>query len=301
MDIAQESVSEAISLYEKWLGSRNFQVRDSQREMLEFVTETLASENSLGVVEAGTGTGKTIALCAGALPVARKKKKKLVIVTATVGLQSQLLNYELSELARLDDKPVSFQVAKGRRRFVCLAKLERNDQTLRFSNSEADTESGSFGHERFTELWNKFHSQEWSGDMDAAPVPIDANLIAEATTESYACRRTACKWYEDCPYYDMRAEVRDADVVVTNYDLLLQDLLIGSQILPDPASSIYLLDEAHKLHDKTLSAFAMSLDLVQLKGWAEELRLRLVNLVQKLRKQSVVTTKLESIVETQIT
>ena len=259
--------------------------------MVSFVADTLSSNNPIGVVEAGTGTGKTIALCSGAVPVARQRQKTLVIVTATVGLQSQLLNQELIELARLDDEPISFQAAKGRRRYVCLAKLERFETNLRFSEGSTDTNDPVSDFDAPNELFRQFRSKSWDGDLDGAPVSVSAELNTAITTELFGCQGTACKWYAECPYYAMREDVRQADIVVANYDLLLQDLLIDSQILPDPTSSIYLLDEAHKLHDKTLSAFSKRLDLPKLALWVQELQEKLVALVPKLRDQSVVTKK----------
>lgn len=260
--------------------------------MLRFVAETLDSDEPIGVVEAGTGTGKTIALCAGAIPIAREKKKSLVVVTATVGLQSQLLNQELLDLARLDEEPITFEAAKGRRRYVCLAKLERFQTGLGIS--EGSPESGARMHEMNapSELFRRFRNRLWDGDLDRAPISIEPELMPVITTDKFGCQGTSCKWYDECPYYVMREEVRQADVVVTNYDLLLQDLLIDSQILPDPESSIYLFDEAHKLHDKALSAFSKQLDLSELVAWLRNLQDHLVDLVPRLNDQRVITIPL---------
>src|SRR5690606_5386456 len=88
--------------------------------------------NHVCVVEAGTGTGKTVAYLLSALPIARALGKHLVVSTATVALQEQIVYKDLPELKRHSELPVNFSLAKGRGRYLCLSKL---DQQLSEFNS----------------------------------------------------------------------------------------------------------------------------------------------------------------------
>ena len=78
------------------------------------------------VIEAGTGTGKTIAYSVSAIPVAQARDKRLVVATATVALQEQFVNKDLPDILSSSGMNFTYALAKGRRRYVCLSKLDRH-------------------------------------------------------------------------------------------------------------------------------------------------------------------------------
>ena len=127
-----DEVKQAIQgAYSSWLAARSLKPRTGQRAMIAHIANALARsghEDAPGspicVVEAGTGTGKTIAYVVAALPIAQALGRKLVISTATVALQEQLVYRDLPDLQRAGAIDFSFALAKGRGRYVCPARLD---------------------------------------------------------------------------------------------------------------------------------------------------------------------------------
>ena len=111
---------EIQSAYSRLLEARGFRPRHCQKTMIAEIARTLAgigeSDQKICVVEAGTGTGKTLAYAMASLPVAKQQKKKLVIATATVALQEQIVYQDLPDIRQYADLDFTFALAKGRRR-----------------------------------------------------------------------------------------------------------------------------------------------------------------------------------------
>ncbi|RLA48560.1 MAG: ATP-dependent DNA helicase DinG, partial [Gammaproteobacteria bacterium] len=122
---AYGSIIERKSLTPRW----------GQRQMIAEIANTLSNiplpgEISAGppavcVIEAGTGTGKTIAYAVAAIPMAQALGKRLIVATATIALQEQFVNKDLPDIRQGSGLEFSFALAKGRRRYVCLSKLDR--------------------------------------------------------------------------------------------------------------------------------------------------------------------------------
>src|SRR5262245_40913336 len=113
--------------YRTWLAARNFRTRRGQREMIATIARVLTNdvpERRGAVIEAGTGTGKTAAYCIAAIPIAQALGKQLVIATATVALQEQIVMRDLPDLAQRTGLSFSYALAKGRQRYVCLKRLD---------------------------------------------------------------------------------------------------------------------------------------------------------------------------------
>lgn len=217
---------------------------------MSFIARVLRQEtNRIGVVEAGTGTGKTIAYCIPAIQEARRVNKKVVIVTSTVVLQRQLLGGELQQLADIFSPSIRFGIVKGRGRYACLHKISKQERAS--SNQTVDL----FGEElpsvadrrAASKLSNLFYSQGWDGDMDELDVSLNHRQTAAFTTDSKGCHRQTCEFAKECPYYRVRDQISEFDVVVTNYHLLLAAGLAGVELLPEPSECIYIFDEVHKL------------------------------------------------------
>jgi len=124
--LLQDEIRDA---YQALIEHRDLSPRWGQRQMIAEVANALGDPEApepIAVVEAGTGTGKTIAYCVAALPIARAREKKLVIATATVALQEQLIYRDLPDIAKHSGLSFSVQLAKGRGRYVCLQKLEHH-------------------------------------------------------------------------------------------------------------------------------------------------------------------------------
>ena len=124
-----DKIKTAIRTSYKAIGENlpNFNPRKQQTFLIAEIAKTLAGNyhrtERIAVIEAGTGTGKSLAYCIGAIPYAKQHKKNLIISTATVALQEQLINKELPFFAKNSGIEISFELAKGRQRYVCAERL----------------------------------------------------------------------------------------------------------------------------------------------------------------------------------
>ena len=241
---------EAENVYEAWLSEQGYTARQGQLDMIQFIADAMTRKHSrIGVVEAGTGTGKTIAYCIPAILEARKRNKKVVIVTSTVLLQSQLVATELRQLAQLFSPALTFGIIKGRRRYVCTDRLDK------VAHGEDGESRDLFGNETpsaternlANELLAQFNERRWNGDMDSAPIPLTNKQRDALTTDALGCHRSTCNHARGCPYFKARDHVSTLDVVVTNYSLLLTAEIQNVDLLPSPENSIYIFDEVHQL------------------------------------------------------
>ena len=149
-DALKEEIQTA---YSGLLEQQNFRPRQCQKTMIAEIARTLApvndEPNRICVVEAGTGTGKTIAYALASIPIARQLKKKIVVATATVALQEQIVYQDLPAIRLHSGLDFSFALAKGRRRYLCLSRLdlalqESGATSQSFALFNDDTAGGAF-------------------------------------------------------------------------------------------------------------------------------------------------------------
>ena len=260
--VATELNTQIIRNYHSWLAAEGFGERPGQRQMIGFIANTLRSEESPhAIVQAGTGTGKTAAYIHGAVPVAAAKERFLIIVTATVALQQQVVEKDLPGLSKWSDKPFTFTVAKGRRRYVCTRRLRNLVETPEQKPllDGADRTQRHMGVYR--QMYQALEQNQWPGDRDSWSDEITTPMWSPISTDFRGCTNRECEDYGECPYFRERKKFAVSNVIVTNYDLLLTSLVTGAEVLPDPKNSIYIFDEAHHLVDKTMSAFRSSMEL----------------------------------------
>lgn len=235
-----------------------------------------ASNAPVVVIEAGTGTGKTLAYILGTLPLARHLGKKVVLATATVALQEQVTLKDLPDILTHSGLSFSYLLAKGRGRYLCLSRL---DQLLR-GNASQDAMLELFGEmvgddahgntALYEDMLEKIGSGQWQGDRDDWQGMISDNDWKPLTVEAGQCVGQKCSNFSRCFFYQAREEVQKVDCVIANHDLVLVDLALGGgTILPDPADTIYIFDEAHHLPDKTNQHFSASTRLRGSLGWLD--------------------------------
>lgn len=215
------------------------------------------------VIEAGTGTGKTLAYVLGTLPVARHLGKKVVLATATVALQEQVTLKDLPDIKRHSDLEFSFTLAKGRGRYLCLSRLDLLLQGSASLSAMADlygetiSTPNDFALELYQRMFRKISAGEWHGDRDDWEELLTDRDWQPVTVDNGQCIGQKCSNYSNCCFYQAREEVQKADCVVANHDLVLADLALGGGvILPAPQDSIYIFDEAHHLPLKSNNHFA---------------------------------------------
>lgn len=280
--------------------TEGFRSRAGQRLMAEQVARTFsratlgkvdeeggepAPTRSIAVIQAGTGVGKSLAYCAPAIALALARGTRVLISTATVALQEQLVNKDLPALAARMPQPFKFALAKGRGRYVCKLKLDRLA-----GHTEADeVEDDLFAEEEAaarakrprqeTEARIQFYSAmaqtlskgAWDGDRDSLETPPEPEVWSPVAAEGASCTGKHCPAFSQCTYYDKRKELVGAQVIVANHDLLLSSL--GARVLPELDNCLLVLDEAHHLPTTALQQFACSMDLSRI-TWIERLSSR---------------------------
>ena len=254
---AYQKLTESLDLVPRW----------GQRQMIAEVANALAdpdAETPIAVVEAGTGTGKTIAYLVAALPIARARAKKLVVASATVALQEQLLFRDLPDVMKHSGLSFDAALAKGRGRYVCLLKLDHQlsdrgaDPLIPLYPDEFPGAEEEVAGPMLDEMIQALGDGSWDGDLDAWPEQLSVSVRRLITTDQSQCTGRRCPHIAQCSFFRAREGLEEADVIVTNHDLVLSDLRLGGGvILPAPEDSLYVFDEGHQLPAKCLNQFAL--------------------------------------------
>ena len=158
----------------------------------------IAAEPGVCVVEAGTGTGKTLAYLVSALPVAKALDKKLIISTATVALQEQVLHKDIPDLLANSELQFSYMLAKGRGRYLCLAKL---DNALRANSSSAAMrdlfrmelqDPADLDRALYERMLDALGKGEWQGDRDEWKQALEDEQWRPVAVEKGQCSGSRC-------------------------------------------------------------------------------------------------------------
>lgn len=302
------------SLYRTLLKNKGYRPRVGQRLMIAEIAKTLGNieedasgvrlgESHICMVEAGTGTGKTLSYMLSALPVALEKNKKLVVATATVLLQEQLVQRDLPDLLEHGELPFSFSIAKGRGRYVCNSKLDSVldansalDPTQALFEDELEAKLDDKAAELYEEMLKAIASQEWNGDRDSWDTAVSNADWQRITTDHRQCTNRQCAHFKDCSYFLLRREINEADVVVANHDLVLADMSLGGGVLlPKPEETIYIFDEAHHLPDKALSHFNYHVRIKAAKQWVAQIPKLLAQIAGQLGHVAELQEQIESL------
>lgn len=276
--------------YRDFLQGKGIRARYGQRLMIAEITRYLAgitqqdqvrnSPDAVCVLEAGTGTGKTLAYLLAALPMARHLDKKLVVATATVALQDQIVNKDLPELLAHSRLRFNWALAKGRGRYLCVARLETQlheaglgaSETFPLFMEAVSTLDPNDTRSLMETLLAQYASRQWDGDRDHWGAPLPDEIWKKVTTDHRQCTNRHCNYFDNCAFFAARNALEDADVIVANHDLVLADLALGGgAILPTPQRTIYIFDEAHHLPDKALNHFAAGIQLLATKNWLKQM------------------------------
>lgn len=301
--------------YRTFLQQHDLKPRYGQKMMIAAVARTLGgisfddkkertSENHLCVIEAGTGTGKTMAYLLSAIPIAKARGKSLVISTATVALQEQLINKDLPEAAKLVDGYVSYVLAKGRGRYFCISQAEKllisQDELgqMALYEDEVDQKLDADVIALYRQLLDRFAAGEWDGDRDSLEQELDEPLWYPLTSDHTRCTNRRCSNFSVCPFYKSRDTMDKADIVVANHDLVLADLSLGGgAILPEPENSIYIFDEAHHLASKAIGHFSYSMWIKATQKWLKGSEKQLNQLLDETDHHPVITNYLEKMAQ----
>jgi len=231
------------------------------------------------VIEAGTGTGKTLAYLVATIPLAQALNLKVVIATATVALQEQVILKDIPELLNGSELDFSVALAKGRGRYVCLSKLdallEPNDslQAMLDLYGEGSVDLGEADARLYQGMLDALAEGSWDGDRDSWNRPIAEQEWRPLTVDNASCLGARCSNFRQCVFFKARESLDQSDVIVSNHDLVLSDLALGGgMILPEPAKCLFIFDEAHHLPNKSNNHFAASIRIRSTRAWLERTR-----------------------------
>lgn len=297
--ISNELKSQIQGAYSRFLEAKSLKPRYGQRLMIAEIAKVLgdidcndegrrSGDPAVVAVEAGTGTGKTVAYSLAAIPAAKAAGKRLVIATATVALQEQIVHKDLPDLIRNSGLNFSFALAKGRGRYLCLSKLDillqeghaQNATAQLFEEEGFKIEVDEASQKLFTSMIEKLAGNKWDGDRDSWPQALEDHDWARLTTDHSQCTNRHCPNFQQCAFYKAREGMGKVDVIVTNHDMVLADLALGGgAVLPDPRDTMYVFDEGHHLPDKAIGHFAHYTRLRSTADWLEQTAKNLTKLL----------------------
>ncbi|GAA3934856.1 ATP-dependent DNA helicase DinG [Litoribacillus peritrichatus] len=276
--------------YRQFLSEKDLKPRHGQKQMIAVLARTLGNiktdsdDNRMGtdpyvaLVEAGTGTGKTLSYLLSVIPIAKSHDKRIIISTATVALQEQIVLKDLPDVHKNSGLEFTFALAKGRRRYMCPVNLKlaispaQNDQNMFLFEDEVELQTDRNLIPELDRLAQAFESDEWGGDIDDWPDDLSDEIKTVITTDQHRCSGRKCPMYNQCPFFEARQTLDKSDVIVANHDLVLSDLSLGGgYVLPAPEDTIYVFDEGHHLPDKAINHFSSQAGLMESRLWHKQL------------------------------
>lgn len=270
-EILAKARSDLYDLYSRVVDSwPGFLVREGQFQMMHASLLTFLKAKSVGEgdrtggnlaqIEAGTGTGKTVAYCLAAIVAAKILNKTVIVSTATVALQEQLFYKDLPRMASLIPG-LQFEILKGRGRYVCQTRLngvikgDASEQQQSDLLGYADSEQGVVASQPadnemhmnfFKSLAHALNAEQWSGDIDQLESPPDKNAWNVVKSTTSTCNGGACQFYKSCSFFKARRVAASATLQIANHSLILSTIQSERGVI-NPGESIFVFDEAHHL------------------------------------------------------
>ncbi len=232
-----------------------FEARPPQVKMARRVAGAF-NEGGVSLIEAGTGTGKSMAYLLPAILWTRDNKERVVVSTGTINLQEQLIGQDLPLLARALDHPFRAVLVKGRSNYACLRKAgaARSDGATLYDDGDAEELQALVD-------WISATSDGSKSDLSFIP---KIETWEKVSSQVDQCRRAKCPHYDNCFYYRARRRASKAQVLVINHHLLMADLSLRRSIDEYAATAVLppfhriIIDEAHHLEEAATSAFSVS-------------------------------------------
>jgi ATP-dependent DNA helicase DinG len=259
--------------------AKGYESRPGQAKMAERVAEIIEDRKHL-VVEAGTGTGKSLAYLVPAAFAAEELGKKAIISTYTIHLQEQLFGKDVPIVQSLVPFEFSAALLKGRHNYLCPHRLKKAQQHQGdlFATGQAEQLRGLV----------EWAGKTADGTLSDIQFQVDATVWAQVCSEAFACTPRHCGGPTGCFYQKARNKILDAKVVILNHALLF-GLLAGAEESEEEPSEGYLfpndflvLDEAHEVEDVAAKALGLEVRL-------GSLRFLLQRLIHPRTKKGVLT------------
>lgn len=240
--------------------SDSYQHRPQQLKMQQTIAEAFSCQTH-GIIEAGTGTGKSFAYLLPALLWAYENQCRVLVSTNTIALQEQLFNKDIPFLKQCLDYDFPVALSKGRSNYIC---MRRFDQYVKQASTVSWTEKlfiAQLIH------WLTFTEQ---GDKETLNFnKLEHQYWASIASQTETCLGGQCSRFRDCYYMNNRKQCENSMLIVTNHALLLQNLKLENQILP--SFDHVIIDEAHNLEDEATRQFTDTVDLEFLRKTSQHL------------------------------
>ncbi|GAB3487585.1 ATP-dependent DNA helicase [Flexivirga lutea] len=229
--------------------------RPGQQQMARAVDQA-ARDGSHLLVQAGTGTGKSLAYLVPAIRHAVETHRPAIVATATLALQAQIVDRDLPRIADalapiLGRRP-TYGLVKGRRNYLCLHKIEGGypeEEDSLLEVGDVDRAAGRIGEE-------VVRLREWAqetdtGERDELVPGVSERAWRQVSVSAEECLGSKCPMVQECFVERSRAAAKEVDVVVTNHSFMAIDSFEGRQMLPE--HDLLVVDEAHELVDRVTS------------------------------------------------
>ena len=234
--------------------------REGQHAMAKAVASTIQGDRH-AIIQAGTGTGKSLGYLVPAAIAAIANKEPIVVATATLALQRQLMDKDLplmvEALQDQFDRPITYAVLKGRNNYICLQKLHGavpDDE----SDALFNTQRSALGEQVVAvRAWAE---KTETGDRDEYDDEIDPRVWRSLTVGRRECvGESKCVYGEECFTAKRRAQANEADIIITNHAMLAIDALENIPVLPEHGAVI--IDEGHELVDRATGSLTNELSV----------------------------------------
>lgn len=263
---------DALTLLDEAVAATGGQNRAGQRTMAAHVAQALELQRHL-LVQAGTGTGKSLGYLVPALARVGESDQPIVVATATLALQAQIVNRDIPRLLQaLEPRPESqAQVAllKGRNNYLCLHKLEggypEDEPDALFDMPSSTSRVG----EEVVRL-REWADRTETGDRDELKPGVSDRAWAQVSVSAAECLGRRCPLVEECFSEMARGRAAEADIVITNHALLAINAFEGMKVLPEHETVI--IDEAHELVDRVTGAVSGSLTVAMVRRAARSVK-----------------------------
>lgn len=236
---------------------KEYEYRGGQIKMAEAVLRAFEEQKHL-LVEAGTGTGKTMAYLVPAIAYATATGKRVVVSTGTKALQEQLMEKDIPFLQKIMPKKFSAAYMKGRSNYACLYRVKKAEtQPILESLEEFDS---------FQQVSQWTRESQTGDKSELIDLPENIGFWRDINAKGETCLGQRCPDFENCFVTRMRTRAEEADIVIVNHHLFFADLNIRGneygRVLPDYAAVIF--DEAHLIEDIAADYFGFQVSSFQL-------------------------------------
>lgn len=241
---------------------KGFEYRQEQEEMAHYIQDAINEDRKI-IIEAGTGTGKTLAYLIPAIKWAVVNKKKVIIATNTINLQEQLLLKDIPLAKSIIKEDFSYVLVKGRSNYLC--KRLFNELSI---GRSIDIETFSLEAREQIEYILKWGNKTKTGDKAELPFEVfpDVWELVQSTTE--LCLGKKCPYRKECFFMKTRMEKMEADILISNHHVFFADLNVraetdfDSEYLILPRYDMVIFDEAHNIESVARSYFSVEVSKI---------------------------------------